>query len=356
MISQIAVSDRLHRPLQSLRLSLTARCNLACPYCLPDHQELPGLLDQAQRLALITAACSLGVRRLRLTGGEPLLSSGLESLLAAVQSRRLEPADPLSNLLEVTLTSNGLLLSEDRAKALKLAGLDRITISLDGTDGISVAEMTGQQGGESSGAQILHRVLEAIRAARSAGFDPARGALKLNSVIQRGRNEQQVLPLASLARNEGLELRLIEYMDVGNRNGWTPEAVFTAEEMVRRIDAVWPLVHQGRSQASTARRWRYQDGAGWIAVVASISDPFCNGCNRLRLTADGMAYTCLFAEHGTSLRPWLVPEIDAEGLMCALADLWQARRDRYSEQRLSADGSQPSSDLTARQEMAYLGG
>ncbi len=344
------------RPLEVLRLSLTARCNLACPYCRPDGQTPQGLLSLQQRLAVIGASCELGAHTLRLTGGEPLLSDQLETLLQGIDVCRRQGEGPFAGLRQIALTTNGLLLSDSRAAALRQSGVDRITISLDGTDASSVAEMTGQAGGGLAGADILNRVLRGIRAARRAGFDPALGALKLNSVIQRGRNDQQVLPLAALARDQGLELRLIEYMDVGHRNGWTRDAVFSAADMVRRIDAVWPLEDHGRGWHSTARRWRYRDGGGWVGVVASISEPFCAGCNRLRLTADGIAYTCLFADQGFSLRPWLEPRIDPQALLQAMADLWQTRRDRYSEERWSRDGLSGSDELTTRPEMAYLGG
>ena len=338
------VSDQLHRPLGVLRLSLTARCNLACPYCLPDGHEPPGLLNHDQRLAVIGAAAALGAHCLRLTGGEPLLHPGVEALVAA--------ARPLG-LAAIALTSNGALLSAERAQALRAAGLDRLTISLDGTTGAAVATMAGLRGGATAGEELLARVLAALDHATAAGFDPTSGALKLNAVIQRGRNDDQLLPLAALARERGIELRLIEYMDVGNRNGWRPEAVVTAAEMLERIAALWPLEPLGRPRHGTAAHWRYRDGGGRLAVVASVSEPFCGDCNRLRITADGIAYTCLFAApaSGLDLRPWLTPTTPAPLLQAAIAELWQQRRDRWSEERLAATtGHRPHA------EMAYLGG
>ncbi len=338
------VRDQLHRPLGVLRLSLTARCNLACPYCLPDGHEPPGLLSHEQRLMVIEAAVALGARRLRLTGGEPLLHDGVEALIAA--------ARPLG-LHDIALTSNGALLSAERAVALRAAGLDRLTISLDGTTGAAVAAMAGLTGGATAGAALLARVLAALDHAVAAGFDPARGALKLNAVIQRGRNDDQLLPLAALARDRGIELRLIEFMDVGNRNGWRPEAVLTAAEMVARIGACWPLEPEGRSPHGTASRWRYVDNGGQLALIASVSEPFCGDCDRLRVTADGIAYTCLFAAPGSGLdlRPWLTPTTTPAQLRAALGDLWQQRRDRWSEERhAAAPGPRPHA------EMAYLGG
>ncbi|MEB3105402.1 MAG: radical SAM protein [Cyanobacteriota bacterium] len=345
-----AATDQLNRPLGVLRLSLTARCNLACPYCLPDGVEPPGLLTLAQRLRLIEAAVALGARSLRLTGGEPLLHAGLEELIRAVQPLRARTAAG-PGLQEIALTSNGTLLSADRAQTLRAAGLDRITLSLDGTTGASVARMAGLADA-AAGKRALAKVLAAIAHARAAGFDPARGALKLNAVIQRGGNDDQLLPLASLARERGLELRLIEYMDVGNRNGWNPTDVISAAEMVERIHAYWPLHPLGRTIHGTASRWRYGDGGGLLAVIASISAPFCGDCNRLRVTADGIAYTCLFASPGSGLdlRPWLQPGSAAGAVGEAIASLWNRRTDRYSEER------QDSLATPTHAEMAYLGG
>ena len=351
-----APRDQRGRPLGVLRLSLTARCNLACPYCLPDGVEPPGLLTLPQRLAVITAAVELGVTSLRLTGGEPLLHTGLEALIAALQPlRATEPHGP--GLREVALTSNGALLSAERAQTLRAAGLDRITLSLDGTTGEAVARMAGVGNGDA----LLAKVLASIEHARAAGFDPNRGALKLNAVIQRGTNDDQLLPLAALARERGLELRLIEFMDVGNRNGWRPEAVLSAAAMVERIGERWPLQPQGRTPHGTASRWRYRDGGGALAVVASVSAPFCGDCNRLRVTADGIAYTCLFAAPGSGLdlRPWLQPTSSSEELREAIAGRWRQRSDRWSEERqeaLARGGLQGTGMEPAHAEMAYLGG
>ena len=346
-------SDRLGRPLGVLRLSLTARCNLACPYCLPDGVEPPGLLTLAQRLRVIEAAVALGARSLRLTGGEPLLHPQLEELIRAVQPLRAR------GLGEIALTSNGVLLSAERARALRAAGLDRITLSLDGTTGAAVARMAGLGDG-AAGERTLARVLAAIEHARTAGFDPAQGDLKLNAVIQRGANDDQLLPLAGLARERGLELRLIEFMDVGNRNGWREAQVLPAAEMVERIGSRWPLEPLGRPAHGTASRWRYRDGgsggASQLAVVASVSAPFCGDCNRLRVTADGVAYTCLFAAPGSGLdlKPWLQEKQAGPKLELAMAAHWNQRSDRYSEERNTTNST--NSTKSARAEMAYLGG
>ncbi|MEB3176704.1 MAG: radical SAM protein [Synechococcus sp.] len=343
--------DQHGRPLGVLRLSLTARCNLSCSYCQPDGHEAAHLLSQAQQLALIRAACQLGCHTLRLTGGEPLLAPGLLPLLEAIQPQRHHASTPLAQLREVALTSNGLLLTPQKAKQLRQAGLTRLTISLDGTDPTRLASMAGLQGGASAGQALLQRVLQALQAAREAGFAPERGELKLNSVIQRHRNDDQLLPLARLARHEGVELRLIEYMDVGQRNGWQAEAVVPATEMIQTLQQQWPLEPLGRAEGGTASRWRYRDGGGLVGVIASISQPFCGDCNRLRVTADGMAYSCLFGTEGFDLKPWLQPEVPPQELQTTLAQLWHQRKDRASEER------QHGHSLTGdRAEMAYLGG
>ena len=337
--------DQHQRPLGVLRLSLTARCNFSCPYCLPDGQEPEGLLTLKERLAVVGAAVGLGVTSLRLTGGEPLLNRQLEELVEAAQPLRQQ------GLGEIALTSNGSLLDLARAQALRQAGLDRLTLSLDGTTAASVAQMAGLGDG-ARGAEALKRILAAIDHAKAAGFDPACGALKLNAVVVRGRNDDQLLPLAQLARQQGVELRLIEAMDVGTRNGWSPADVMPAAEMVQRVGQRWPLEPLGRAPQGTAQRWRYGDGQGHLAVVASISAPFCGDCNRLRITADGQAYTCLFASQGTDLRPWLRREPNPRGLSRALERLWRQRQDRYSEER-QMDGS---GTVRSAAEMAYLGG
>ena len=342
--------DRHARPLGVLRLSLTGRCNLSCPYCCPDADEPSGLLTLEQQLALVRATCRLGVTTLRLTGGEPLLSERLWPLLEAIAAARRTSGDPMRELHDVTLTTNGVLLTAERATRLRALGVDRITISLDGAEARSVARMAGLRGGVRAGQQLLEQVLAGVVAARDAGFSPRQGALKLNSVIQLGANDDQVLPLAALARDLGLELRLIEYMDVGNRNGWTPSQVMPAAAMVERLQRRWALDPLGRAPHGTARRWRYRDGGGVVAVIASITEPFCGDCNRLRITADGQAFTCLFASEGVDLRSCLAPSPDPAALDAALRALWRGRDDRFSERRAQLPQSAPHA------EMAYLGG
>ena len=339
--------DQWSRTFGVLRLSLTARCNLACPYCCPDSEELPGLMRLDQQVRLVRVACGLGVHTLRLTGGEPLLSDRLLPLLQVLAQGRAASDDPLARLRDVALTTNGVLLTLDRAKALRAAGLDRITVSLDALEGGVVATMAGLRGGQRAGERLVEQVLGGLSAARRAGFNPADGGLKLNAVMRRGLNDSQLLPLAELARNLGVELRLIEYMDVGNRNGWSADQVLSSEEMIQRIGARWPLRPMPRESGATSRRWSYADGRGRIGTIASITEPFCGDCNRLRVTADGKAYTCLFASKGLDLHPFLHSE---QALESILREIWQQRRDRYSVER------QDSSVSTPHAEMAYLGG
>lgn len=330
-----AIHDQLGRALGILRLSLTARCNLACRYCRPENQDPQTLLTHQQRLKLIGVAARLGCRRLRLTGGEPLLAPGLVALIQAVKA--------LDLVEDVALTSNGVLLDRPLAQRLKQAGLDRITISLDGADPQAVRRM----GGGNSFAQVL----AAIDHAQAVGLP-----VKINMVVMAHGNGDQVIPMARLCRRLGVELRLIEYMDVGNRNGWRPQQVLTAATMTARIARYWPLQSVGRQPGSTARRWRYLDGGGFVSTIASISEPFCGDCNRLRVTADGMAYTCLFTSQGTDLKPALDPRQPDAILIRQLGSLWRQRRDRYSEERALRSQQANPTPRPSPAEMAYIGG
>ena len=345
-----SVIDLLDRPLGVLRLSLTARCNLACPYCCPDSVEPQGLLSTSDQLRLIHAACTLGVHTLRLTGGEPLLTDRLWPLLETLSVGRATPGHPLSRLKDLAITTNGSLLDHAKAQQLRALGVDRITISLDAVDGESVARMAGLRGGAEAGLALFQRVLAGIDAARAAGYDPDQGALKFNAVIQRGRNDDQLIPLARLARQQRMELRLIEYMDVGNRNGWCLDQVMPATEMIQLLHSHWPLQPIGRQPGGTNSQWLYQDGEGSIATIASITEPFCSDCNRLRITADGQAFTCLFASEGIDLRRWLRMDVSDSDLAELMTQLWTGRSDRFSEDR----GLMQAGNHHA--EMAYLGG
>ena len=349
--------DLLGRPLGVLRLSLTALCNLACPYCCPDTQEPPGLLTLTQRVKLVETFVALGGHTLRLTGGEPLLYPDLDPLIRALQP--LKHHNSSAALQDIALTTNGVLLTKQRAIQLRAAGLDRLTLSLDGTTASSIARMAGLQGGDDAGQIVLNKVLSAIDNARDAGFDMDRGEIKLNAVMTRSGNADQLLGLVDLARERGLELRLIEFMDVGNRNGWSQENVLTANEMVKIIDQRWPLEPLERQPHSTTLRWRYRDGRGRLSVIASITSPFCGDCNRLRITADGKAYTCLFAtpKSGVDLKPFLDADAEPDALRNGLSALWLQRHDRYSEERTEQQNPDPAGQaMKSRAEMAYLGG
>jgi cyclic pyranopterin phosphate synthase len=328
--------DAFGRPLRDLRISVTDRCNFRCTYCMPkevfghDYRFLDRreLLDFEEITRLARAAVSLGVEKLRLTGGEPLIRRDVERLVAM-----------LSELgAEVTLTTNASLLPR-KAQALKDAGLDRITVSLDSMDDATFRGMNDVD-------FPVERVLEGIRAAHAAGLP-----VKVNSVVKRGVNEQEIVPLARYFRGTPHILRFIEYMDVGVTNGWRLEDVVSAEEIVRAISERWPLepVSAERPDA-TARRWRYVDGAGEIGVVASVTQPFCGGCSRARLSAEGRLYTCLFAARGHDLRAPLRLGASDEELAEQLRGIWARRTDRYSELRTAETASLP------KVEMSYIGG
>ena len=317
--------DALARPLRDLRLSVIEACNFRCPYCMPaeriadDHG-----LDAASRLSfdqletVARAFASLGVSKLRITGGEPLLRKRLPELVA-----RLARIDGID---DIALTTNGSLLAA-QARALRDAGLQRITVSLDTLDAEVFRRMSGGRG-------ALDDVLAGIEAARAAGFGP----IKLNCVVQRGLNDAGIERLAEYARAGGHVLRFIEYMDVGTCNGWSRERVVASTELRDRLHARWPLrALDPNYTGEVAQRYAYADGGGEVGFVSSVTAPFCGDCHRARVSADGQLYTCLFAGQGQDLRPAL-----AEGeaaLAAKVRALWQARADRYSEIRSEADAS-----------------
>ena len=317
--------DALARPLRDLRLSVIEACNFRCPYCMPaeriadDHG-----LDAASRLSfdqletVARAFASLGVSKLRITGGEPLLRKRLPELVA-----RLARIDGID---DIALTTNGSLLAT-QAHALRDAGLQRITVSRDTVDAEVFRRMSGGRG-------ALDDVLAGIEAARAAGFGP----IKLNCVVQRGLNDAGIERLAEYARTGGHVLRFIEYMDVGTCNGWSRERVVASTELRDRLHARWPLrALDPNYTGEVAQRYAYADGGGEVGFVSSVTAPFCGDCHRARVSADGQLYTCLFAGQGQDLRPAL-----AEGeaaLAAKVRALWQARADRYSEIRSEADAS-----------------
>ena len=313
--------DRLHRPLHDLRISVIETCNFRCPYCMPEDKfprdeqgDSAGRLsfDEIERAA--RAFVRVGVRKLRLTGGEPLLRRGLPELVERLH--RIEGVEDLA------LTTNGSLLARHVA-ALRAAGLKRLTISLDTLDPARFRALSGGRGDISD-------VLEGIAAAEAAGFD----AIKFNCVVQRGVNEDDVQPLLQRFRGTRHIVRFIEYMDVGTCNGWREEEVVSAAELRERIGARWPLrALDAGYRGEVAQRYVYADGAGEVGFVASVSEPFCGDCHRGRLSADGQLYTCLFAASGHDLRTLLRAGASEDTLVAAIAHVWSGRSDRYSERR-----------------------
>lgn len=334
-----AVSDRHARPLRDLRLSVLDRCNLRCGYCMPEHslngqgKFLPAghLLTDPELERLVRLFVQLGVRKLRLTGGEPLLRPGLPALV-----RRLAEIDGIEDL---ALTTNGILLPR-LAQELAEAGLGRLTVSLDSLDEDLFRRMAGGRGS-------VAEVLAGIAAAEQAGFR----ALKINSVVQRGVNDGSVLDLVAHFRGTGHRLRLIEFMDVGNINHWSREQVVPSAELLRTIHGRWPVRPvTGQAFGETARRYEFLDGAGEIGFISSITEPFCGSCTRARVTADGVFYNCLFATDGTELRPLLRAGVPDDVLRGHMGQLWRQRDARYSEIRNGG------TDRDTKVEMFRMGG
>ena len=340
---RIATRDARGRPLRDLRISVIDRCNFRCTYCLPADRFGPGhaflpresLLGDDELETIVRVAVRLGVEKIRLTGGEPLLRPGIVGLV-----ERLAAIDGLTDL---ALTTNGTHLAR-LAPALAAAGLSRVTVSLDALDDETFGRMNGV------GAKV-QPVLEGIDAAARAGLSP----LKVNMVVRRGVNEGAIVPMAERFRGTGICLRFIEYMDVGETNGWRADQVVPGAEIVARIAAsIHPLVPAAPSRSGeVARRWRYADGSGEIGIVASISEPFCGTCNRARLTADGSLFTCLFASRGHDVRAALRRD-GAAGVERLLSEVWAGRDDRYSELR----GTTPLQQVAPapKVEMSRVGG
>jgi cyclic pyranopterin phosphate synthase len=335
--------DARGRALRDLRISVTDRCNFRCPYCMPaevfgrDFAFLPRSevlsFEELERVARVFVA--LGVHKLRVTGGEPLVRRDLPRLVELLAALRTPDGAPV----EVTLTTNGSALRA-LAQPLRDAGLARITVSLDSLDDEVFGRMNGVD-------FPVAKVLDGIAAAREAGLAP----IKINTVIRRGLNEDSILPLARWARAEGLILRFIEFMDVGHTNGWRLDDVVTADEIIGRIAAEMPLEPiEANYRGEVAGRWRYADGDGELGVIASVSRPFCGDCTRARLSADGKLYTCLFGGVGHDLRAPLRAGASDDELDAFLRSIWRVRDDRYSEERSEATAELP------RAEMYALGG
>jgi cyclic pyranopterin phosphate synthase len=334
--------DLLHRPLRDLRVSVTDRCNLRCPYCMPrevfgaNFRFLPReeLLSFEEITQVVAAMAAHGVSKVRLTGGEPLLRRGLERLI--------EMLARVEGISDIALTTNGLLLARS-AQRLRDAGLDRVTVSLDALDEGALRSMSDTP-------VSPEQILEGIEAAGRAGLAP----VKVNMVVRRGRNDHCVLEMAERFRHRPEIVRFIEFMDVGSTNGWRAEEVVPASEIIQAIGARWPLEPlASEREGEVATRYSYRDGAGEIGVVHSVSAPFCGACTRARLSADGQLYTCLFARHGHDLRGPLRGGASAGDLVELLRDIWMGRRDSYSAERSRSGTAVPESPKV---EMSYIGG
>jgi cyclic pyranopterin phosphate synthase len=330
--------DQRQRPLHDLRISVTDRCNFRCMYCMPEnafgrdhvflgHDEVLRF-EETARLAQLFA--SLGVRKIRLTGGEPLLRKNIERLiemLAAIDG------------IDLTLTTNASMLAR-RAQSLRNAGLQRITISLDAIDDATYRRMNDVN-------FPIARVLEGIDAAARAGFTQ----IKINSVVKRGVNENAILPLARHFKGSGHIVRFIEFMDVGATNGWRMDDVVSAAEIVHTINSEYPLEPVDPNyQGEVAERWRFKDGSGEIGVISSVTQAFCCDCTRMRLSTNGQLFSCLFADRGYDIRALLRSGADDDALIRAIAALWQNRDDNYSEIRTA------NTPRSKRIEMSYIGG
>jgi GTP 3',8-cyclase len=335
-----AVVDTLGRPLHDLRISVTDRCNFRCTYCMPkeifgpDFAFLPRdqvlTFEEIERVS--RAFVELGVEKLRITGGEPLVRRDLTVLIGMLAALRRPDGQPL----DLTLTTNGSGLRR-LAGPLRDAGLQRVTVSLDSLDDAVFAEMNGVE-------FPVAKVLDGIAAAAEAGLAP----IKINMVVRRGINEASIVPMARWARDAGHILRFIEYMDVGTTNGWRLDDVVPAADVVTAIDAVMPLEPlPPRYRGEVATRWRYRDGSGEVGLIASVSAPFCGDCTRARISAEGKLYTCLFSADGHDLRAVLRSEASDTELRDVIGGIWRVRDDRYSELRTAATGDLPRIEMFA---------
>ncbi|HKU31699.1 MAG TPA: GTP 3',8-cyclase MoaA [Arthrobacter sp.] len=342
------IVDTLRRPLRDLRISVTDRCNFRCVYCMPkeifgrDFAFMPKdqLLTFEEIARLTSIAVAHGVRKIRLTGGEPLLRKDIEDLVRMLAVLRT----PAGEAPDIAMTTNGSVLAQ-KAQLLKDAGLNRVTVSLD-----SLREETFQSMNDVG--YPVSKILHAMDVARDAGLGP----VKINMVVKRGRNDHDILDMASHFRGTGFILRFIEYMDVGTSNGWKLDEVVPSAEVLSRINTVFPLEQVPPNYpGETSDRWRYKDGSGEIGVISSVTQAFCRGCTRARLSADGKLFTCLFATAGTDLRALLRGGASDVELSAALSALWGGRADRYSE--LRGARTPGLTDPTRRRiEMSYIGG
>ena len=331
-----ALVDTRARPMRDLRISVTDRCNFRCVYCMPrevfdaNHQFLPhsAILSFEEIARLARIFVGLGVQKLRLTGGEPLVRRDLQRLVAMLAGLPVE----------ITVTTNGSLLAK-QAKALKAAGLHRVTVSLDSLDDATFRAMNDAD-------FPVAKVVDAIDVAAAEGLP-----VKINTVVKRGVNDQDIVRMAERWRGTGHIVRFIEYMDVGSSNGWRMDDVVPSAEVVKRISARWPLEPIGANYpGEVAERWRYVDGAGEVGVISSVTQAFCATCNRMRLSTEGSLFTCLFAQSGHDLKSLLRGGASDEELRNEIAAVWQRRTDRYSEARTAETAKQ------RKVEMSYIGG
>jgi cyclic pyranopterin phosphate synthase len=328
------IKDTLSRPLKDLRISVLDRCNLRCTYCMPE-ESLHGrgiflrpqyLLSDGEIEFLVRVFVGLGVHKVRLTGGEPLLRPGFVELVERISA--------IEGLTDLALTTNAVLLPR-HAQALKKAGLDRITVSLDSLDETVFRKMAGERGS-------VKEVLDGIEAAEQAGFS----TLKINTVVQRNINDHTVMDLVDYFRNSGHTVRLIEFMDVGNVNQWDRQLVVPSADLLKAIHDRWALRPVAKQPAGeTARRYAFEDGAGEIGFISSITEPFCGDCSRARITAEGMFYSCLFSARGTVLRDRIRDGMSADEVTEVIRDLWTKRADRYSELRGELPRTQPHVEM-----------
>ncbi|MFA5487852.1 MAG: GTP 3',8-cyclase MoaA [Candidimonas sp.] len=337
-----ALADRRGRPLRDLRISVTDRCNFRCTYCMPrdvfdtDYAFMPyGQLLSFEEIARFAGlAVDAGVRKIRLTGGEPLLRRDIERLVEMLAVLRT----PQGEAVSVTLTTNGTLLKK-KARVLKDAGLSRVTVSLDALDERLFADMSDSGIG-------VGTILNGLDEARAVGLAP----VKVNMVVRKGLNDDQILPMARYFRHSGHVLRFIEFMDVGSTNGWDMSQVLTGREIIERVGAEFAVRAVDRDyRGEVASRWRYEDGGGEIGVITSVSRPFCGDCTRLRLSPEGKLYLCLFASGGYDVRAQLRSGADDAALAAYLAAVWSGRDDRYSELRGQGASGR-------KIEMSYIGG
>lgn len=334
--------DKYHRPVKDLRISVTDRCNLRCTYCMPfeeydwiDKQEI---LTFEEITWLARVFVRLGVEKIRLTGGEPLVRKELDRLISQLAA--------VAGVKDICLTTNGLLLA-DQIAALKAAGLRRINVSLDTLDAERFKRITQRTG--------LDKVLDGLFAAKRHGLHP----IKLNAVIERGVNEADIIPLVEFSREHGFGLRFIEYMDVGNSNDWSLTKTVSKKEILEIIAVSFPLREAGRdADSDTAVRYQFADGSGDLGIIASVTEPFCSGCTRARITADGKLVTCLFSSTGHDLKTLMRGGASDEDILEVISRVWSDRRDKYSDDRLEAILSGRGYEPATRKkiEMISLGG